>query len=105
MSSELPHSGTIHYSRQPGVDHFTTPIEDNGSDVAPTEAQKAPIKDGRNPNIPVQESLIPRIVGDDQHGKGVTPRKWHWKTMGTVFGFLIAGSSQEQTWKDTSDSS
>jgi hypothetical protein len=91
MSSELSHSGTVHYSRLPGVDHSTTPTQNNGNDTLPSESHEAPGSQARISRSTVQEILIPASVEVDLSGKDFTSRKWHWKTMGTVFGFLLAG--------------
>jgi len=93
MSSELSHSGTVHYSRLPCVDDSTTPTQNNGSGTIPSEAHEVLGSQARISGSTVQEMLIPASVEVDPSEKGVASRKWHWKTMGTVFGFLLIWSS------------
>jgi hypothetical protein len=68
-----------------------TSAHDNSSNSIATVMQDAPTMHGMNSDTSVQEALMPGGVDTEPDKEGIIARKWHWKTMGIIFGFLLAG--------------
>jgi hypothetical protein len=64
---------------------------ENAPVVMSTVMQDAPTMHGTNPDTSVQEALMPEGVDIEPDKEGIISRKWHWKTIGVILGFLLAG--------------
>jgi hypothetical protein len=93
MSSSLvpPNDGSVLYSRLPHTGAFMTSAQDNSSSSVAPVTQHAPTMHGTNSDTSVQEALMPGGVDTEPDKEGIIARKWHWKTIGIIFGFLLAG--------------
>jgi hypothetical protein len=83
--------GSVLYSRLPHTGAFTTSAQENSSSSVTTVMQDAPTMHGTNSDTSVQEALMPGGVDTEPDKDGIIARKWHWKTMGMVFGLLLTG--------------
>jgi hypothetical protein len=65
---------------------MTSAQDNSSSSVATVTAMH-----GTNSDTSVQEALMPGGVDTEPNKEGIIARKWHWKTMGIIFGFILAG--------------